>query len=211
MTEDVLEQVVDDWLRRFGYFTRTNVTFGPRRGDADHDSRLHNQGSDLDVLAVNPREHGPRRVLAVSCKAMQQGFAPNKWLEHADKDAKYNGKLARKHLRELWDPVWAEALRRQVEELCGTRCFTYVLAVTALGRGGTTDTTCWQEHPIVGANLAGNPAEVWTFARMWADLRANVTETIEPSHVGRLAQLLKAAEADPAAAQALAAHHPSSA
>lgn len=43
MVEDVLEQVVDDWLRRQGYFTRTNVRFGPRLGDAGYVSRDHNQ------------------------------------------------------------------------------------------------------------------------------------------------------------------------
>jgi hypothetical protein len=79
MVEDVLEQVVDDWLRRQGYFTRTNVRFGPRLGDAGYLSRDHNQQSDLDVVAVRPAAPpGPDRVLAISCKAMQAGFSPNR-------------------------------------------------------------------------------------------------------------------------------------
>lgn len=196
MTEDVLEQVVDDWLRRSGYFTRTNVRFGPVIGDLGYSSREHNQQSDLDVLAVKPTKRGPQRVLAVSCKAMQAGFSPNRWLEAADADRKYNGKDARKHLRELWDPVWAAALRRRVFELTGARQFTYALAVTRVGRGGTTDTSCWMGHDLVRSNLAGNPSEVLTFGRMWSELRQDVKEQIEPSHVGRLAQLVKASELD---------------
>jgi hypothetical protein len=196
MTEDVLEQVVDDWLRRSGYFTRTNVRFGPVVGDEGYSSRAHNQRSDLDVLAVKPTETGPARVWAVSCKAMQAGFSPNRWLEAADADRTYNGKLASKHLRELWDPVWAEALRRRVHELTGSEQFTYVLAVTRVGQGGNTDVDCWLQHPIVSNNLAGNPCKVLTFGRMWSELRQDVKEQIEPSHVGRLAQLLKAAELD---------------
>ena len=78
MTEDVLEQVVDDWLRRQGYFTRTNVRFGPGKDDEGYDSTAHNQQTDLDVLAIKPAAPpGPERVLAISCKAMQSGFSPN--------------------------------------------------------------------------------------------------------------------------------------
>ena len=194
MTEDVLEQVVDDWLRRQGYFTRTNVRFGPRKGDTAFVAREHNQQSDIDVLAVRPVARGPKRVVAVSCKAMQEGFAPNTWLTQAEHGKVYRGKDARKHLRELWDPVWAASLRNRVRELCGTSRFTYVLAVTWLGRGGSADTSGWTEHAKVGPNLAGNPAEVWTFDRLWDDLTTDVRASIEPSHVGRLAQLLKASE-----------------
>ena len=197
MVEDVLEQVVDDWLRRQGYFTRTNVRFGPRLGDAGYLSRDHNQQSDLDVVAIRPAAPpGPDRVLAISCKAMQAGFSPNRWLKAAEADKVYNGKNARKHLRELWDPVWMTSLRSAVRELTGTDEFTYVLAVTRLGTGGSADTTVWKEHPVVGANLDSLPARVLTFGEMWEDLVNDVTQRIEPSHVGRLAQLLKAIEKD---------------
>jgi hypothetical protein len=196
MTEDVLEQVVDDWLRRSGYFTRTNVRFGPVAGDKGYLSRAHNQRSDLDVVAVKPTEAAPARVLVVSCKAMQAGFSPNRWLAAAQADRVYTGKPARKHLRELWDPMWAAALRWRVDELTRSDESTCVLAVTRVGPGGSTDVNCRLQHPIVSENLAGNPCEVLTFSRMWSELRQDVKEQIEPSHVGRLAQLLKAAELD---------------
>ena len=201
MTEDVLEQVVDDWLRRRGYFTRTNVRFGPGKTDVGYTSRDHNQTSDLDVLAVTPTlaRNNPAAVYAVSCKAMQNGFSPNGWLAAVDKGLGYKGRKkgeAWKHLRELWDPVWARSLRTVVHDLTGAKRFTYVLAVTRLGRGGSDDLSVWTRHDRVSANLAGNPCQLWTFAGMWADLSINVTEQIEPSHIGRLAQLLKAVQAD---------------
>jgi hypothetical protein len=201
MTEDVLEQVVDDWLRRRGYFTRTNVRFGPAKDDAGYMARLHNQMSDLDVLAVSPRlkRNDPAAVYAVSCKAMQEGFSPNGWLAAAASGRRYKGRgkgAAWKHLRELWDPVWAASLRNRVQELTGATRFTYVLAVTRLGRGGSDDMTVLTAHPQIKPNLAGNPCELWTFGHMWNELSLDVREQIEPSHVGRLAQLLKAAQND---------------
>lgn len=198
MVEDVLEQVVDDWLRRYGYFTRTNVRFGPMKGDEGYDSKAHNQQSDIDVVAIKPTAaEGPDRVWAISCKAMQVGFSPNRWLAAAEQDKIYNGKNARKHIRELWDPVWAESLRYRVAELTGQSTFTYVLAVTRLGKGGLPDTDIWRDHPVVGPNLADNPSRILTFGEMWADLQDDVTERIEPSNVGRLAQLLNASQKGP--------------
>jgi len=192
MVEDVLEQVVDDWLRRRNYFTRTNVRFGPTKGGAGYESQKHNQPSDLDVLAVKPSVRGPSGVYAVSCKAMQEGFSPNKWLETVHKNGKYKGRQpAWKHLREVWDPVWAKALGDRVEELTGRRKFTFVLAVTCLDKGGSSDTSVWMTEPKIRKNLHG-PVEVWTFAQMWTELVNDVKQTIEPSHVGRLAQLLRA-------------------
>jgi hypothetical protein len=172
------------------------VRFGPALDDVGYSAREHNQQSDLDVLAISPTERGAHKVLAVSCKAMQGGFSPNRWLLAADAGKVYNGKPARKHLRELWDPIWAAALHARVKSLTGAEVFTYVLAVTRVGPGGSTDTSAWSAHPTVGANLRGNPCEVLTFARMWSELRAEINEQIEPSHVGRLAQLVKASEKD---------------
>lgn len=201
MTEDVLEQVVDDWLRRKGYFTRTNVRFGPGKNDLGYTARDHNQMSDLDVLAVSPRRkrNDAQAVYAVSCKAMQEGFSPNGWLAAVENGRRYKGRgkgAAWKHLRELWDPVWAASLRSRVQELTGATRFTYVLAVTRLGQGGSADMSVLQGHARIGPNLAGNPCELWTFSRMWTELSEEVSEQIEPSHVGRLAQLLKASQSD---------------
>lgn len=200
MTEDVLEQVVDDWLRRSGYFTRTNVRFKPEASEAGYSSKDHNQPSDIDVLAINPTLRGPRCVLAVSCKAMQSGFSPNRWLEAAATGRGYQGRTAGeawKHLREMWDPAWAAAHQRVVSDLTGTSTFTWVLAVTRLDRGGVRDLDVWRNHPQVSTCLgAGVHLELLTFRDMWSELQREVTERIEPSHIGRLAQLLKAVDGD---------------
>lgn len=198
MVEDVLEQVVDDWLRRLGYFTRTNVRFGPRLGDPGYSTRDHNQMSDLDVLAVHPPKIAggdPAGVYAISCKAYQQGFSPGGWLRAVEAGRRYRGRPdAWKHLRELWDPFWAAALRQRVCDLTGVSRYTYVLAVVGAEPGEAESTNVWSDHPQVSANLAGNPAELWTFGRMWTELKLDLSERIEPSHVGRIAQLLKASE-----------------
>lgn len=197
MTEDVLEQVVDDWLRRRGYFTRTNVKFRPEPGEEGYTSTAHNQPSDIDVLAVNPTVRGPRRVLAVSCKAMQSGFSPNRWLAAVEHGRGYQGRSAGdawKHLRELWDPTWAAAHHRVVKELTGAPTFTWVLAITRLDRGGVPDLEVWRSHDRVSRCLDGVDVDLLTFREMWDELKREVTERIEPSHIGRLAQLLNAAE-----------------
>jgi len=74
MKEDVLEQIVDDYLRMQGYFTTHNVRFNPPR-DQDYVSRTDSVPSDIDVVGLHPRRTGTERVMAVSCKSWQSGFA----------------------------------------------------------------------------------------------------------------------------------------
>ena len=195
MTEDVLEQVIDDLLRRNGYFTMTNVRYGPRAGDDEYNAKLHNQPSDIDVLGVNPTKPGLDRVIAVSCKAMQTGFSPNRWLAAANKGGRYQGRTdAAKHLRELWDPVWSAAHRRRVAELTGAKKFTYVLAVTRLDRNGVADFDALKADSRIGPLLDHLEPQVWTLADKFTELTDDMTERLEPSQVGRLAQMLRAAE-----------------
>lgn len=67
--EDVLEQIVDDYLQINGYFTMHNVRFRPAVDHPDYESKKDSVHSDLDVLGVNPNLQGPSRVIAVSCKS----------------------------------------------------------------------------------------------------------------------------------------------
>jgi hypothetical protein len=69
MKEDILEQLVDDYLQVRGYFTRHNLKFRPK---AEHPEFIRNQDSnhsDIDVLGYNPLLCGPARIMAVSCKS----------------------------------------------------------------------------------------------------------------------------------------------
>ena len=66
MTNDILEQIVDDYFRDLGYFTQHNVPYRP-----DDFKSMH---SDIDVIAINPRKKGLERVVVISCKSWQSGI-----------------------------------------------------------------------------------------------------------------------------------------
>jgi hypothetical protein len=51
--EDVLEQIVDDYLKLNGYFTIHNLRFKPRRDHSEFVSSQDSVNSDLDVLGIN--------------------------------------------------------------------------------------------------------------------------------------------------------------
>jgi hypothetical protein len=50
MKEDILEQIVDDYLQACGYFTRHNVKFRPRDDRPDFSARADSVASDIDVI-----------------------------------------------------------------------------------------------------------------------------------------------------------------
>jgi hypothetical protein len=74
MKEDVLEQIVDDYLKFNRYFTTHNVVFRPRTDHPEYVSRQDSVFSDVDVVGLHPRKRGVGRVVVVSCKAWQAGF-----------------------------------------------------------------------------------------------------------------------------------------
>jgi len=74
MKEDILEQLVDDYLQTKGYFTRRNVKFRPSPDHEGWISKKDSNHSDIDVIGINPHRRGADRVWAVSCKSWQFGF-----------------------------------------------------------------------------------------------------------------------------------------
>lgn len=56
--EDILEQLVEEFLVHRGYFVRHNVKFLPRKDHPDFDSQQDSNHSDIDVLAYHPRRKG---------------------------------------------------------------------------------------------------------------------------------------------------------
>jgi hypothetical protein len=189
MKEDVLEQVVDDYLQSQGYFTRHNVRFRPDPTDDGYDSRQHSVRSDIDVIAVHPSMVGPERVRVVSCKAWQEGFGVTILLKRLRGEAPDAKRPTWRHMRELWDPLWAAAFRRKVLEVTGSEEFHYSFAVTLL-KG---DPAPWITEPRIQANLANNPFSFLTLEEMWRSMLTGITLTPEGSDIGRLIQLLKAA------------------
>lgn len=189
MKEDVLEQIVDDFLQMKGYFTIHNVRFRPSIDHAGYQSRLDSVASDVDVVGIHPRRSGKDKVVVVSCKAWQTGFRADHILKQL-KDEAPNPKRPRwLQFRELWDTKWSEAFNREIESRTGSKRFTYYLAVTRL----VGDPIAWETNVRIRENLRGNPFKFLPLETMWAEVLDTVTATPAGSEIGRLAQLLKAA------------------
>jgi hypothetical protein len=189
MKEDVLEQVVDDYLQMEGYFTIHNVKFKPAREHPDFNGRLDSVPSDVDVVGYHPTRRGVERVAVVSCKAWQTGFAADRILAQLYGRAPDTRRARWLMLRELWSPKWAEGFVQEIERLTGSSRFTYYLAVTRVWG----DTAAWENDPTIRGNLQGNPLKFLSLETMWSRVLATVTKTPAASEMGRLAQLLKAA------------------
>lgn len=72
MKEDVLEQIVDDYLQMQGYFTTHNVRFNPPK-DEYYVTRDDSVPSEIDVVGLHPRRTGTDRVMVVSSPQPSQG------------------------------------------------------------------------------------------------------------------------------------------
>ena len=194
MKEDILEQIVDDYLQFKGYFTTHNVRFKPDAAHADYMVDLDRVPSDVDVVALHPTHAGPERVLVVTCKSWQTGFNPRKKLTEL---REYSGPRRRptwQHFRELWSPKWAEAFRNEIARLTGQEKFTYRIAVTRF-QGDSPERWAkeWHEDPTIRTNLPGCSIGFLTLEEMWTTMLAELRRTPAASEIGRLAQLLKAA------------------
>jgi hypothetical protein len=189
MKEDVLEQIVEDYLQVQGYFTRHNVRFKPRTDHPDFVSRDDSVSSDVDIVGYHPQLEGNARVMVVSCKAWQAGFDATAKLAELNETKANPKRETWRHFRELWKPKWAEAFRAAVAELTGATTFSYRIAVTNL-RGNEA---AWGSDATIASNLPGCDVGFLTLESMWAAVLADITTTPASSEIGRLAQLLKAA------------------
>lgn len=189
MKEDVLEQIVEDYLQLQGYFTTHNVRFRPRSDHTDFISNQDSVYSDVDVVAVHPLRRGRAKVMVVSCKAWQAGFNADSKLRELNGEKRNPKRPTEKHFREVWTPKWSEAFVDRIAVLTGQRVFDYRIAVTHL-RG---DRSSWAADKTIRSNLPGCSVDFLTLEEMWGEVLAGVTTTPASSEIGRLAQLLKAA------------------
>jgi hypothetical protein len=74
--EDILEQIVEEYLIHKGYFVQHNIKFLPRKGHPDFVSNQDSNHSDIDVIGFHPTLQGDKKILVVSCKSWQGGFDP---------------------------------------------------------------------------------------------------------------------------------------
>ena len=195
MKEDVLEQLVDDYLKSKGFFTVHNVRFGPSKEDDGYNSNQDNQPSDIDVLGFHPLIDPPDNVWVVSCKSWQPGLdvrtTVNTLIENPDK--RVSGRAAWKGFRELVKPKWKAALVRKVKGLTGTSNFTHVTAVTRI-RG---EKSLWETNHTFLSGLDGCKLRMLSLSEMLDDIYDGLTTTTAPSEIGRVLQLIKAAEWTP--------------
>ena len=196
MKEDILEQVVDDYLNLQGYFTTHNVPFKPDPTRDDYETAADSVPSDIDVVGFHPRKRGRKRVIVVSCKSWQRGMNPIAVLEQLQGCRPNPRRRDRWHqFRELWKPKWNEGLRKAVLDLTGQSTFQYRIAVTRIsGSASVTDAErAWREDETIAKNLEGADFGFLPLEVMWAEVLDQLTTTPAPSELGRLAQLLRAA------------------
>ena len=185
--EDILEQIVEEYLTHKGYFVRHNVKYRPKT--------FNQTQSDIDVLGYNPHLAGPERVLIVNCKSWQGGFSFQSQLKIAETE---KGKLK---YRELLLPDWSQAFCETVKSITGEDTFTYVLAVTrAVG-----DSSLWTDNENYRKALNGNPIRVLTLKEMVTYIERELTRITDgkrtrapaSTDIGRTLQLFMAAGLHP--------------
>ena len=187
MKEDILEQLVDDYLQSKGYFTRHNIKFRPCE---DHFEFIRNQDSnhsDIDVIGINPLLSGSQKVVCVSCKSWQSGFNPAVKIKEIEENKIRSGREVWKGFRELVQPKWSHAYTDAVTKITGQGEFTYITAVTAL-KGNPE---IWENYPPFLQNIK-NPIKIVTLSEMLSEIYDQVTTTTASSDMGRILQLIKA-------------------
>jgi hypothetical protein len=187
MKEDILEQLVDEYLQIEGYFTRHNIKYRPGKEHSQFDSKQDSNHSDIDVIGINPLLTGPARVKVVSCKSWQSGFNPKTKIREFEENKIVNGREAWRGFRELVNEKWSEAFVRAVYDAAGQTEFTYITAVTAL-KGNREE---WENYPKF-QQLIKNPVEILTVSDMLEKIYAGIDTALAPSNIGRLLQIIKA-------------------
>ncbi len=194
MKEDILEQVVEDWLlSKHAVFVKHNVKFKPSNDDPEYSSLTDSVPSDIDILAVKVDSNGVKHVWAVTCKSWQAGFDPGDWVRALENNPnqKYNGRPRWRSLRELYSAKWARAFVRTIKEETGTDKFTYVLACTKI-KGKKDTRELFQNHNPFRESIGGNEIKIMTFDDLYKELIENPSTTLASTQLGRLLQIMQA-------------------
>ena len=190
--EDILEQIVEEYLIHRGYFVQHNIKFLPRIDHPDFVSKQDSNHSDIDVLAYHPKLDGPERVLAVSCKSWQSGFNPAAEISAIEGEKIRRGRKAWQSFRELCVPKWSEAFMTAVKDATGSKQFTHVLAVARV----IGDRSVWETQQLFSDAIGGNPLKIITFEEMVIEIQEELGTTLAATEVGRMLQMFRAARID---------------
>jgi len=190
--EDILEQIVEEYLVHKGYFVQHNIKFLPRRDHPQFVSNQDSNHSDIDVIGFHPTLEGERKVVAVSCKSWQMGFNPASEIHAIVNEKVRRGRQAWQAFRELCSPKWSEGFVAAVKQATGTDRFTHMTAVAKL----VGDKAVWENHRPFREALGGNPVTIITFREMVNDIQGKLTRTLAGTEVGRMLQMFHAAGID---------------
>jgi len=189
MKEDILEQIVDEYLHLKGYFTMANVKYKPLNGDPGYDADQDRIPSDIDVIGFHPEKTGPDKVLAVSCKSWQDGFWINWELNQLANHKKFAKKERWRCYRELANDKWACAFKRKVRELTGQSEFSHVIACLFVADHDSLPR--WTTNEAFRRRLTAH-LSILTLQDMFSEIHDGLSRT--PGEVGRLLQVMKAAK-----------------
>ncbi len=201
MKEDVLEQIVDDWLlSQKGTFTKHNVKFRPDSDRDDYNSKTDSSYSDIDILAIHTHGVSNQKVSVVSCKSWQHGFSPKNWSNILTLHPcnKAGGREAWKFFRELVIPKWTEAFVQKIEEETNQTEFIYYIACTKIE--GEDNRKYFEENKKLLNNLKDAGVKrplikIITFEEIFSDyFKRSNKQTLEATEIGRLLQLIKASK-----------------
>ena len=185
MTNDILEQITEDYLRELGYFTQHNILYRPKD--------FKQTPSDIDIMAIHPTKKGIDKVIVVSCKSWQSGLNVPAILGNLTNNPTkvIGGKSRIKLFREIADPIWSEAITEKVYKLTGKKVFTFYLTATHI-RG---DKQKWEEFLMFKKNLPHCDIKILSMQDMITKIVNQKRDTRMPVHsvLGRLLQLIKSA------------------
>lgn len=187
MKEDILEQLAADYLEALGYFTLTNAKFRPDPSDPDYESRQDSVHSDIDVLGYCPTRIGEDRVIAVSCKSLQEGFWPEWEVKAIEENKIVSGREAWRRYRELVVPKWARAFRKCISDLTNETSFVYFTAVTKVNG----DRSPWESNSKFRETL-GAEIRLLSLSEMVQAVLPALSSTVANSELGRTLQLFTA-------------------
>lgn len=188
--EDILEQIVEEYLTHKWYFVRHNIKFRPDRQHADYVPNRDSNHSDIDVIGYHPCLDGVEKILVVSCKSWQFGFNPKAEIAAITARKVRRGREAWKGFRELSSEKWSHGFVQAVREATGSDRFTYVTAVAKL----SGDRQVWESHEPFHRAIGGNPIRIITFREMVEEIQGKLTRTLAATEVGRMLQMFMAAD-----------------
>jgi hypothetical protein len=187
--EDILEQIVEEYLIHQGYFIQRNIKYRPDRSDPEYLSKRDSVHSDIDVLAFNPCKPPDTQVLAFNIKSYQNGFDFEAVIKQIETNRVVRGREAILGFRELCIPRWSRAFLNAVRSRTNVEKFTYVLAVT-LPKG---DPSVWINHHSFIEAMDGNNLQVLSLRQMIETIEPQLTTTLAATDIGRTLQLFRAA------------------